>query len=315
MKTLLHKYVEGSISASEIDELSSIMDNTSDSALEDLIAEDWMAFESDNQLQESHKSKLLWETSPWPGRIAWLSGAAALVAIVALLITSLKLHSANQTMMSIAGEEIRVEAGCDGSTSVTLPDGSTVLLNAKSILTYPSDFGISQRETNLTGEGWFEVTKVENKTFTVKTKSMDISVLGTKFNVYAYPDNDREEVSLVEGSLSVSCGDVQYRVAPNEKAIVDKSSSRLNVFRTDNEIETAWLKKDLVFMHEPLYRVIDILQRRFGVQIHCSESIDLTDRYTGTFRDRRIADILDILQIHYGFTYSVDGNNINITKQ
>ena len=61
-----------------------------------------------------------------------------------------------------------------------------------------------------------------------------------------------------------------------------------------------------------MYQVIDQLHIKFGVQINCSGNISLTDRYTGTFTDKSISDILDILKMHYGFNYIINGNRIEI---
>jgi ferric-dicitrate binding protein FerR (iron transport regulator) len=83
---------------------------------------------------------------------------------------------------------------------------------------------------------------------------------------------------------------------------------------TDNEIETLWLHDRIVFINDPLYKVFDVLQRCFGVQIECSDNVNLSDRYTATFKDKRISDILEVIKMHYGFSYEHDGHIIRIDR-
>ncbi len=314
MKNLLHKYAEGKLSAEEIDQLSEMLESTPDSALEDIVAEEWLSFEGEESISEERKRRLFIYDTEFRKKAIWTGSIAAGVGIILASVFFLHSRCLQSKLDRLSGNEVVVEAGYDGPSSVVLPDGTSVRLNARSSLKYSSDFGIDRRMATLTGEGYFDVAKDPSKEFTIHTFGMDVKVRGTKFNIYSYEDSDITELSLVEGRVEVIAGNSSYSLIPNEKVVLDRLSGRVNVMKTDNGIETSWLHKDLVFMHEPLYRVVDILQRRFGVVIKCSESIDLADRYTGTFRDRRINDILDVLKMHYGFEYAIDGNQITITK-
>jgi len=238
-------------------------------------------------------------------------GIAACLMFVLALGLSFKLADARKDIRSLSAKEVTVSAGSEGQSSVTLPDGSVVRLNARSSISYNSDFSVSGRRVKVEGEAYFDVRK-DISEFVVSAQGMEINVHGTKFNVYAYPECDFSEMSLIEGSVTLRSGESEFKVAPNEKVCVDRCTGRVNLMQTDNEVETAWLKKTLTFMHEPLYKVIDKLERRFGVIIECSDDISLSDIYTGTFKDRSITDILDVLKIHYGFTYETDDNRIKI---
>jgi ferric-dicitrate binding protein FerR (iron transport regulator) len=187
-----------------------------------------------------------------------------------------------------------------------------VKLNARSTITYNTDFGVDERRVILEGEGFFDVKKNPDTRFVVTAPGMEVAVHGTKFNIYAYPDREFSEMSLLEGSVTLYSGESALKVAPNEKVYIDRCTGRVNLRKTDNKVETACLKKTLVFMHEPLYRVVDMLERRFGVHIECSDEISMSDIYTGTFRDRSIYDILEVLRMHYGFIYEVENNRITI---
>lgn len=315
MKTLFEKYRSGRISLEEFESLSKSMDSAADSEIRSMFEQEWNDFTSDMPLSEDKKESLypvvIGKSQRRSRYHIYISVAACLMFVFALGIT-LKFFDAREEIQSLSAKEVTVTAGSDGQSFVTLPDGSTVRLNVRSSISYNSDFSVSDRRVRVEGEAFFDVKKDGHTKFVVSSENMEITVHGTKFNVYAYPECDFAEMSLVEGSVTLRSGESEIKVAPNEKVCIDRCTGRMNLMQTDNEVETAWLKKTLTFMHEPLYKVIDKLERRFGVTIECSDSISLSDIYTGTFKDRSITDILDVLKIHYGFTYETDENVITI---
>lgn len=110
--------------------------------------------------------------------------------------------------------------------SFQLPDGSKVMLNAGSTLGIPTDFNHSRRDIYLEGEAYFDVTKDAQKPFTIHTSRMDIKVLGTAFNIKAYPGDALAEASLLTGSVEVLVKDLQHTkfiLRPREKIVVPNS--------------------------------------------------------------------------------------------
>jgi transmembrane sensor len=110
--------------------------------------------------------------------------------------------------------------------SFQLPDGSKVMLNAGSTLGIPTDFNHSGRDIYLEGEAYFDVTKDAQKPFTIHTSRMDIKVLGTAFNIKAYPGDALAEASLLTGSVEVLVKDRQHTkfiLRPREKIVVPNS--------------------------------------------------------------------------------------------
>lgn len=316
MSTLLEKYRSGKITAAELDLLSKEMEQISDNELGVVLEQEWESFTSACPLARDKRNSLypVFGIQKKRSRIHIFMGAAAAVLLLLTIGLGSYIADVHKNMDRMEVSEVRFNSGNDGASSVTLPDGSVVRLNARSYLSYKSDFGVSDRTVEIVGEAFFDVAKDSEKEFIVKSQGMEVIVHGTKFNVYDYPESDFSEMSLVEGSVSLRCGDSVVKVSPNEKVCIDRCTGRMNLMETDNEVETAWLKKTLVFMHEPLYKVIDKLERRFGVQIECSDAISLSDIYTGTFKDRHIIDVLDVLKIHYGFDYTIDENHIQITN-
>lgn len=240
--------------------------------------------------------------------------AASILLVVACGITTLY-YAQNQDMKYLAEQNIVINSGEYGTSLVTLPDGSLVHLNAKSSLSYKQDFGHNERRVSLSGEGYFEVEKNTDKRFIVSTDVMDITVTGTKFNVYAYEHKDFVEMALVEGSVNVTTKDPGHNtlsVKPKQKVIYNKLTGQLSLEETSNQIETAWLTKELTFRHEQMKNVFRCLERKFGVVFEINNPHILQDVYTGTFNDENIESILRILKIHYGFEYTINDGIVTI---
>lgn len=299
MKRLLEKYRNGSISPDELERLSHTVEEMSDDEISDVLEKEWMKEDGTGKVRRLR---------------IWTSVAAGLLLLATAGLSISMLESGKEHSF-LASREIKIDAGNGDKSRIVLPDGTKVILNARSSISYRPDFGVENRNVTLVGQGYFDVAKDAEHEFTVSALGMDVIAHGTKFNVYAYPENDMKEVSLIEGSISLRYGDSEVRLAPNEKVCIRTGSGRFNMFRTDNAIETSWLEDGIVFINRPLYQVIDMLQRHFGTVIECAPEINLADRYTGSFNEHRIEDILDILKMHYGFTYKTDGNRITITNQ
>ena len=309
MKELLNKYRTGNISPDEFDILASEIERTPDKRLAEILREEWFLFEKGGAEKKESAARRFFRNFR---RAGFWTGTAACILLAVSVMLSLKLRSSENLHRLMASREVTVRAGNDGRSSVLLPDGTNVVLNARSSITYSSDFGFSDRTVTIVGDGFFDVQKDDSRKFVVKAPDMEITVHGTKFNVYAYPDSDCSEMSLMEGNVSVECNGRTLTLSPNEKVNYFRTSGLVSVSHADNELETAWMKDRIVFIHEPLSRVIEILERRFGVNISCPDAISLADRYTGTFEDRSIADILDILRMHYGFSYSIKETQITL---
>lgn len=247
----------------------------------------------------------------------WMQIAASLLFIIAGGLTVLT-YMQRQEINTLAEQNVVIRSGDYGKSLVTLPDGTIVHLNAKSSLTYSQDFGRTDRKVELSGEGFFEVKKDTEKKFIVGTGYMDVTVLGTKFNVYAYENKDLVEMSLVEGSVNITTELPPYRsinVKPNEKVTYNKITGELKHEQTSNKIETAWMNKELVFRSEPLKNVFDCLSRKFAVTFNVDDERLLNDIYTGTFEDENIESIMRVLKIHYNFEYKNEDNMITINTR
>lgn len=319
---LLHKFRSGDITPAEFQDLRTRMDGISDVELKHFLEAEWEEFEDHTPLSEE-KMRTLYEglhihseeVKPrFTLKRYWMQIAASLLLLIAGSLTVLTFMQRNE-INALAEQNVVIRSGDYGKSLVTLPDGTIVHLNAKSSLTYSQDFGRNDRKVALSGEGFFEVKKDTEKKFTVGTGYMDITVLGTKFNVYAYEAKDIVEMSLVEGSVDVTTSRPPYqsiRVKPNEKVVYNKRTGNLLHERTTNKMETAWINKELVFRSERLEDVFRCLSRKFAVTFSVDDETLLNDVYTGTFDDENVESIMRVLKYHYKFKYTNEDGVISI---
>ena len=307
MKELLNKYKANIIRPEELEELSSMIERTPDDTLYDILFEDWDSFasesENNHKVKENLKKKIF---------IAISCAAAILLALT--LYLQIRLHESTNRLDVLADSDYRISTEDTGTMDISLPDGTTAKLFAKSSIQYSADYGQNKRMIKMTGEGNFDVAHNSEKTFSVSIPGMEIYVHGTKFNVYAYPDDEISEVSLYQGSLSISCGNQKIRLSPNQKVIVQKSTGKMTLTHFDDEEDMSLRKHKMVFIHKPLLQVLDALQARFGVKI-TSSVLDLSDFYTGEFREPELEDVLAVLGVHYLFDYEIKNGEVIITKK
>ncbi|MGZ3922291.1 MAG: FecR family protein [Flavisolibacter sp.] len=217
-------------------------------------------------------------------------------------------------------------------TKLVLPDGTRVWLNAGSKLTYNEQFGITNRSTSLTGEAFFDVIK--NATpFTIRANKIQIKVLGTAFNVKAYPDEKTTETSLLRGKVEVTLdrrpGETVI-LKPNEKLIVSNEEvtkmagvqkrrpmviiGELTHVNDTTIVETSWVHNELIFQDEAFIEVARQMERWYGVNIEFNDQKLAKERLSGTFTTETIQDALNALQYSTRFHYSVKGNLVTILK-
>lgn len=153
---------------------------------------------------------------------------------------------------------------------ITLSDGTQIWLNAGSYLKYPVQFKGRTREVYLTGEAFFDVAKDKEHPFIIHTDKMDTKVLGTSFNVKAYPDHTTQEVSVLTGRVNVKSTVTEENVfvTPGQKVVFKSKNNKLQAF-TDIPVNSIslWRKNIIVFEDAPLPEVIATINRNYNVVI------------------------------------------------
>jgi transmembrane sensor len=153
---------------------------------------------------------------------------------------------------------------------VVLSDGTQIWLNAGSKLKYPAAFKGDTREVYLTGEAFFDVAKDKKHPFIIHTDKMDTKVLGTSFNVQAYPDHATQEVSVLTGRVNVksTVTEENVYVTPGQKVVFKSKCNKLKAF-TDIPMNSIslWRKNIIVFEDSPLPEVIATINRNYNVNV------------------------------------------------
>lgn len=279
----------------------------------------------------------------WNKALLMVGGLSLLVIVFFALYTSEKktaLSAADRTVQS----EVSTKSG--SRTKIQLPDGSSVWLNGSSKLVYDNiHFGEKLREVTLTGEGYFDIVKNKDKPFIIHANKINVKVLGTAFNIKAYPGEKNTETSLIRGSIEVTMKDRQEKIMmkPNDKLIISNeevSGASTNKGKTTGDrgviekpesfilmghlthakdestiLETAWVENKLLFDNETFEEVALKMERWYGVSIRFSDAKLAKLHLTGTFEKESITEALHALQLSTPFfKYRINNQLITIYK-
>ena len=187
-----------------------------------------------------------------------------------------------------AGEYAEIYVPKGERMQMMFQDGTKVYINSDSYMRYPRKFGISERTVELKGEAYFVVAKNKNRPFVVNLNGPSIRVLGTSFNVEAYPENDDIKVNLDEGRINLKLlSDVEVPVSPGECVVYNKNTKSYRVNRnTDTGASSVWKSNVISFKDTPLDEVFSRLGRWYNVDfevendIHSDLHITLVSRHT-----------------------------------
>ncbi|HRO48000.1 FecR family protein [Agriterribacter sp.] len=236
-----------------------------------------------------------------------------------------------------AAEKSEIATRPGAHSKIILPDGSTVLLNAGSKLTYNKHFDAAIREVELTGEAYFDVKKDVQRPFIIHAQEMNIKVLGTAFNVKSYPGDKSSETSLIHGSIEVTMNSRPYEkiiLHPSEKLVVMNDAytgkeavgkknrvpssvviSKINYAPADSAvIETSWIDNRLIFRNKIFTELAAELERKYGMTFRFDDENTKQLMFDVNFKNETIQEVLQALQLANPFNYSIEKETIVITK-
>ena len=226
--------------------------------------------------------------------------SVAAVAIVLLGLITVTAYWQGSRQVQSNFSDIVVEAPLGSKTKLTLPDGSTVWLNAGSKMVYSQGFGVSDRRLAFQGEGYFEVEKNDEMPFLVQTHDVNVTVVGTKFNFRNYPEDEEAVVELLEGKVALENQlkeeAVRY-LSPNEKMVLHKATGEMDITSAKVKEATLWTENILLFDEDLLPDIVRKLERSYHVRIEI-ENEDLKQaRFYGQFNqlEQNIYEVLDML--------------------
>ena len=270
---------------------------------------------------------------------------AAMLAIVFLAGTSVTLFTGKATEQSpLMFTEYSSPYG--SKSMVKLPDGSSVWLNAGSMLRYSSDFNVHNREVYLEGEGYFNVTRNEQTPFLVQTSTITVKVLGTAFNVKAYPEESVVETTVERGAVQLidPCSSSQEMtlLLAQQKAVVIKESqpekkteevplqesnhggikpvSYIPIADVEvnsnirTEIYTSWKDSRWIFESEKLSSLAVKLERRYNVHFVFDDDELKDNVFSGKLEDETLNQVLEALKLTAPILYKIKQNTVYLSR-
>ena len=241
---------------------------------------------------------------------------------------------------NIAGVYNEITTPLGSNSTVMLPDGTKIILNAGSKLRYPQAFEKQRREVFLEGEAFFNVTADPNRKFLVNTPDITIKVYGTRFNVKAYASDKTVETTLVEGKISVIPKSIRGKknnkeiiLIPNQRLVLNKEVNSKNDLepedrsntdvnrslqvpkliiskRVDPEYYTSWKDGRLIIKSERLDNLAVKLERRYNVRIHFKDEEVKKYRFTGIIEDETVEQVFDAIKIASKINYKIKDRDI-----
>lgn len=305
-KEILQRYVEGNVSPEEIIAVVDWLDADENNVRE------FMALHKLNDISLLNQPDNRADNLKKKRTISFRKIGYELAKIAAILIIfwgGTKLFETNTTEESIVTyQTLYVPAG--QRAELILPDSTRVWLNAHSKLIYPVSFGKGNRQVELNGEAYFDVVHNEKQPFIVKTRQMDIQVLGTEFNVTSYSSDF--EVALLRGCIELSSPRLSSNYRMKEKEHIRLQNNKLISKDISDYDYFRWKEGLICFNNESVATIIEKLKLYYDIDIEVYNQKFINSRYTGKFRTKDgIEQVLKVLQIEHKFTYTKN-NDLNL---
>jgi ferric-dicitrate binding protein FerR (iron transport regulator) len=246
------------------------------------------------------------------GRRSWLRVAAVLLPVAFLTGSYFLLKNVHARPDAV----VNISVPYGERREVRLPDASTVFLNAGSSIQYPASFDGDVRRVRLRGEAWFSVTKDASRPFIVETEHLLVEVLGTEFNVKAYPDESRTIATLNSGKIKVETETMQsYVLTPNRQLSYDSRSKDIHIAHVNAGDGAGWKDGHLIFDNLPLSEILSAVERKFDVSIRPDNAVDTGSHYSVKFvQDESLSEVMKILGATCGFSSCMQDKTIRLTE-
>ncbi|MDD4189990.1 MAG: FecR domain-containing protein [Mangrovibacterium sp.] len=185
--------------------------------------------------------------------------------------------------------------------TVVLPDSSIVWLNSGTTVSYPVNFSDQNRKIELKGQAFFQVTHKKSQPFLVQANGLVVKVLGTKFDVNAYSEEDEITVVLESGKIELTHQKLKsfsYTMKPGEKAALNLTDNgKMKVGTVDASVYSSWKDGKLVFRNSPMANVVEKLRRWYNVDIEITDREVYNSVYTGTIKNENYEEIFRLIAI------------------
>ncbi|MGM9762442.1 MAG: FecR family protein [Candidatus Cryptobacteroides sp.] len=312
-KYLLDRFLKGESSAEENQRLREALGEFPDANFDEYGKEFWnegasIPFETKNKIREKLFASIGQKRRRRVLRIAYTVCACAASLLIAAFAGYWIAGMTHETMYY----EVTADRG--QKSAVTLPDGSKVHLNSASKICYSSDYNSRNRNVRIEGEAYFEVAHNEKIPFIVDANGLNIKVLGTKFNVSAYPDNSFVEATLVEGKISAYDGRQEIVLNPSYQVKYNRENGAMQKRQVNPNHLVPWLDGEIVFSDNTLDEVARILERMYKVNIIFSDESVKQYSYTGLVHNNSLRNVLDLIAATSPVEYRIYNDTVKIRR-
>ena len=241
----------------------------------------------------------------------------AAVFILAFVLGSLSLYLINRSERNeFSSLYNTIEVPYGERSQITLYDGTKIWLNSGTKFRYPVAFSRDTRDVFIEGEAYFDVAKDPYHPFIVRAGQLKIKVLGTRFDLCAYPDDKEFSTTLDEGSVNaintVNCKGVKLN--PGEQVIPNRETNGLHRMKVDTKLYTSWKENLLKFEDAPFEEVIKKMERWYDVKIKVDPAINTKERYTMTIKTESLREMLQLVSKTTKMNYEIKGNTVVLKK-
>lgn len=302
------KYRKDTLSPAELDQLRKKVNTMSDDELGKQMYRSWMEEDLDCSSVDDRRIKeiknkidvVIDRKRSIISTLIRVGQIAAVLLLPVFIILSIYFYKENNR---ISSEEMIVSTGRGERANITLPDGTSVILNFNSQLAYmPQTYNREERVIQFKGEAYFQVAKNKTVPFIINAKGLKVHVLGTIFNLSVRENSSTAELALEEGSVRLSSVKTNSQVVlcPLQKAILDQNTGDITVV-SDNNIKdiSAWKEGNMVFRNAALFEVLRKIEENYHVKIEINCKDCLTDKFTGTLPVNNLNEALEVLKKSY----------------
>ncbi len=335
IEKLFKKFTENTISRKELDRLLSLLAKSKEEELDPLKVllkrklegeESYNQVGNRNKVREKLKARMKQEAfaDPLPAtgstvyKVKRKNLAPYKVAAVLMLafVASITWYFFRSKPIIDPGTAYQVyQTVSRQKSTITLPDGSVVKLNSESTLTYPEEFTDDVRKVQLEGEAFFEVARSPDKPFLVRSGKVTTTVLGTSFNIRAYPDDKDITIAVATGKVSIMSQDNEKQLppltlTPNEVASYNLPGKTLTKTPQDISDIIAWKDGLLILNDKNLSEVAKLLEKWYGTKITIENQSLRYCLVRGKFNDPSLQQVLEALKFVHGIEYDFNHEEV-----
>ncbi len=198
---------------------------------------------------------------------------------------------------------------------LVLTDGTKIKLNENTTITFVNTRNIEKNNVILQGEAYFEVTHNPAHPFRVQASDIQISVLGTEFNVQNYIQNNKTQVALVNGSVKVGTGNSNTFIVPGQQATIVNNTNNIAISDADFDSILSWTTHQLNFSEKKLSEIVKVVGAWYRVSFYFSDEDMKNIHFTGNIKKQDgLLHFLQILKYTEGINYKINNDTISLSK-